>query len=197
MSPAYEFEDTAEDRDNAVVAKTATEKLQEVTNAILLLCSDLPTSRRLVPSEFVLTNLQKSFTFAQATAIRKAISFVLATDMHSMLRDMVREGMARIVIKNGKIKTKLTFNVATTGVAAQQKAELRARELGELLRRHAGRARRRLLRRQQLEQGDRQHGQRADVRRDHDEHEEMIGEVEINFQTETFASRDIAPSAES
>jgi hypothetical protein len=118
----FTFTDTAEDTNKGITGKTATEKALEVAFALIAETGNLkdpakPLTRAdfgipadPIPSTFSLT----SFSEAQVKTVRKAIGQSLATSMIEHLREMAREGMARIVVTNGKILTKLTFNVTAT-----------------------------------------------------------------------------------
>jgi hypothetical protein len=193
VTPAYTFKDTAEDTVNGIPAKSANEKLKEVAGALLLATSDLPESRRLTEEQVAIDSTQKSFTLAQARLIRTAISFVLATDMRGVLREMVREGMARIVVTNGVLKTKLTFNVTSNEVAAKQKASYHRDSASAYIRGHAG-----------VWWGGVTAGadwSQVNVNTVNEQtfdqltmSTEMIGAVDLNFRTETFPPRDIVPA---
>jgi hypothetical protein len=187
----YVFEDTPA---NGANPKTGNEKLKEVAASLLLATDDLPESRELKPAD-VDVGAATSFTDDQVRAVHTAVGFLLAFDMRNMLRDMVREGMARIVVRDGKILTKLTFHVGTTEQKQitrdnYQKAGLTAYIHGE-----AG-------------------GFWGKIRAGADFNfvnvstinetsfdeltmsADIIGQVEINFRTETFPPRDIALPAE-
>jgi hypothetical protein len=79
-----------------------------------------------------------TFTDAQVAMIRRAIGLTLASNMMDHLRAMAREGMARIVITEGSIRTKLTFNVNSTEVQATQKAKYDRESFGANIRGSAG-----------------------------------------------------------
>jgi hypothetical protein len=187
----YVFEDTPT---NGANPKSGNEKLKEVVASLLLATDDLPESRRLKDAD-VDVGTATSFTDDQVRAIRTAIGFLLAFDTRNMLRDMVREGMARIVVRDGKILTKLTFNVATTETALRTQSNYNRAKLDAYIHGEAGGlwgkiragADFSVVNVSAVNQGS------------FDEltmSTEMIGEVEINFRTETFPPRDIALPAE-
>jgi hypothetical protein len=194
VRPAYVFEDTAADAQEGREAKPGNEKLKEVAESLVLATDDLPESRKLAPAA-IQVDSATSFTAEQVQAIRPAIGFLLAFDMRNMLRDMVREGMARIVVRDGKILTKLTFNVETTERAEAQRDRYQKSSLDAYIHGEAN-----------YLWGKWKAG--ADLNfvnvntineTSFDEltmSTEMIGQVEINFRTETFPPRDIALPAE-
>jgi hypothetical protein len=138
----YKFEDTVGDTTKGITAKTATEKALEVAFALIAETSNLrspskPLTRAdlniptdPIPTAFSFTE----FTDPQLIAIRKAISQSLATTMMDHLRAMAREGMARIVITEGEIFTKLTFNVSTTEVDTRRKDDYHRDSAGAYIR---------------------------------------------------------------
>ncbi|MCY1018227.1 hypothetical protein [Pyxidicoccus sp. MSG2] len=117
----YTFQATPADPDSGAPAKTAHENLLEVVNALIAETADNKT-----PLQFVTPNdipsSATSFTAAQVTLIRDAVAEMLAINMISHLRAMAREGMARIVVSNGEILSRLTFTVASTDAQSVQRS---------------------------------------------------------------------------
>lgn len=115
---AYDFEDTT-DTSTGVVTTAAT-KIKTITDTLILETSSLGNGK--------LTGILLSDPVAEAevTKIRTAISLLLASNMMSQLRAMAREGMARIVITEGSITSRLTFKVETTDIDIRQASQYRA-----------------------------------------------------------------------
>jgi hypothetical protein len=116
----YTFTDTPEDTAAGISAKKASEKLNAIATNLNLATQDLPEGRRLKLPEN--SNNTNTFTAEQITQIRQAVGALLATSQLSILRTMAREGMARIVVDEGEILTRLTFNITTTETQAKQKS---------------------------------------------------------------------------
>lgn len=116
--PETPFTDTPADAQTGAKAKTASEKLQDILNALIVETKGLPEAQRLTRAEASLGIAQDAnvikFSKEQVEKIRTAIGASLATNMIAQLRQMARDGMARIVITDGEILTKLTFNITAT-----------------------------------------------------------------------------------
>jgi hypothetical protein len=139
----YTFQATAADPANGVTARTANDNLQAVVDALILETAVLPAATRLTRAPESLDIPQGNtsiitFTATQIARIRTAIGQTLASNMMDHLRAMAREGMARIVITDGSIRTKLTFNVTSTEVQATQKAKYNSQSFGASIRGSAG-----------------------------------------------------------
>lgn len=137
----YIFQDTAADPANGVTGSTAAQNLQAVVEALISETSVLKSPA--VP--LTRTNLgiavgdtPINFTASQIALIRQAIGQTLASNMLDYLRAMAREGMARIVITDGSIRTKLTFNVTSTEVQTTQKAKYNRKSFKTNIRGSAG-----------------------------------------------------------
>ncbi len=137
----YTFKDTTANLAEGVEAKTASEKMQAVVEALISETAGLKapavpltrTSLGIAQGDTPIT-----FTDEQVAMIRRAIGLTLASNMMDHLRAMAREGMARIVITEGSIRTKLTFNVNSTEVQATQKAKYDRESFGANIRGSAG-----------------------------------------------------------
>ena len=142
----YTFKPTEADTVNGIVAKTANENFQSVVDALVLETSGLELGNRLiripvtatVPPALVTDSslaipvadgTSIKFNSDQVAKIRKAIGILLASSMMSNLRAMAREGMARIVVTEGSIRTKLTFQVSSTEIQQKQQASYRRNSL--------------------------------------------------------------------
>jgi hypothetical protein len=139
----YTFQATAADPANGVTGSTASQNLQAVVEALISETAVLPAAARLTRATTSLNIPQTdtsiaTFTAAQIALIRTAIGQTLASNMMDHLRAMAREGMARIVITDGSIRTKLTFNVTSTEVQATQKAKYNSQSFGANIRGSAG-----------------------------------------------------------
>jgi hypothetical protein len=113
--------------------------MQAVVEALILETAVLPAAARLTRATTSLniaegTTSILTFSAAQIGLIRTAIGQTLASNMMEHLRAMAREGMARIVITDGSIHTKLTFNVTSTEVQATQKSKYNSQSIGANIR---------------------------------------------------------------
>ncbi len=137
----YTFKDTAADPANGVTGSTASQNLQAVVETLISETAGLKapavpltrTSLGIAQGDTPIT-----FTDAQVAMIRRAIGLTLASNMMDHLRAMAREGMARIVITEGSIHTKLTFNVSSTEVQATQKSKYNSQSFGANIQGSAG-----------------------------------------------------------
>lgn len=137
----YLFEATAANAANGVEAKTAINNMLAVVDALVAETNGFPETP--VDQRLDRTKLSPvpstgpgpfSFTPAQIGLIRTAIGQTLASNMLDHLRAMAREGMARIVITDGSIRTKLTFNVTSTEEQKTQKDRYNRQSFGANLR---------------------------------------------------------------
>lgn len=117
----YEFKDTTDDITG--VLTTAATKIKTITDTLILETSSLD------PGKLKGDLLSNIVGESEVTKIRTAISLLLASNMMSQLRAMAREGMARIVITDGSITSRLTFKVETTDIDIRQASEYRASNL--------------------------------------------------------------------
>jgi len=122
----FTFTATPANPDTGAVAKTANEKFQDVVDALVAETRSLstPLTRGTGSLNIPADNTTlAAFTAAQVTLIRTAIGATIARTMIEHLRAMAREGMARIVITNGEILSKLTFNVTATDAQSKQASQ--------------------------------------------------------------------------
>lgn len=131
------------------------------------------------------TTTATKLTSAQITDIKEGCGAFLAKNMMDNLRAMAREGMARIVIDEGEILSRLTFTVSTTDVEATRKStyekETKNRKFGGGIgflgfRIGGGAKRSNLIVKTMNERTYSRVSMNA----------EMIGQVKIHFHTETF-----------
>lgn len=134
----YVFTDTDADPATGAPQKLAVDKMQAVVSALIDETKVLAT-RNLQPlTAAVLTiGTERSFTAAQVTAVRTAIGQTLAVSMIDHLRALAREGMARIVVTEGEILSKLTFNVAATDEQRRREEEFTRTSMGVNVRANA------------------------------------------------------------
>ena len=145
----YIFSETAADSVNGIVKKTAQENMRAVIDALILETAGLEDNRlthvKLGVQDLDTTTPPKPkvdkdkpvykdhktlyFETEEILLIRKAIGMILATSMMSHLRAMAREGMARIVITEGEIETKLTFQVSSSDDQKTQQAKYQSDSL--------------------------------------------------------------------
>lgn len=127
VRPAFEFTDTPADPATGINAKPAHEKLLEVAGALIS-----ETRHNNVPLQFegehAIVDGATKFTEGQAGLARAAVREMLAIGMIEHLRAMAREGMSRIVITEGELMSKLTFNVTATSQQEVQKSRYRKDE---------------------------------------------------------------------
>jgi len=137
----YPFTATAANAANGVEAKTAIDNMLAVVDALVAETKGFPKTP--VDQRLDRTKLSPvpstgpgpfTFTPAQIGLIRTAIGQTLASNMMDHLRAMAREGMARIVITDGSIHTKLTFNVTSTEEQRTQKAKYNRQSFGANIR---------------------------------------------------------------
>ena len=123
----YTFADTV--ASDTTTGKTANEKFQEVVEALITETANLkppatPLARDSSSLNVAATDTTvNGFIAAQIPFIRGAIGASLATSMIDHLQAMATEGMARIVVEEGEIFTKLTFNVTSTEVQTRQESQ--------------------------------------------------------------------------
>jgi hypothetical protein len=194
----YTFIATVADAVNGITAKTDRENMLAVVDALVLETKGLGagkltrvmlgflelTSTGAEPSQ---TRALMLFTEAEVVLVRKAIGVTLASSMMDHLRVMAREGMARIVITEGSIRTKLTFSVVSNEEQKTQQAKFRSDSFNV-----GGSARAR------WGWGSAAIGSNYSKLNVNTVNEvstasitvntEMIGEVNLKFKTETFAS---------
>ncbi|RYZ42157.1 MAG: hypothetical protein EOO71_08980 [Myxococcaceae bacterium] len=117
---AYTFKEVPADAETGTPAKTAHASLLEVVSALLE-----ETKGNKIPLVFATPNeissSATSFTAAQVELLRAAVAEMLAIKMITHLRAMAREGMARIVVSNGEILSRLTFTVTSTDAQTVQR----------------------------------------------------------------------------
>jgi hypothetical protein len=122
VRPGYTFADIPANEETGAAPKRGDEQLSSVVQALIT------ETRSLVGQNLNLTldklNISPgdtSFDTTQVQKIRESIGALLATNMVEQLRQMARDGMARIVITEGEIMTKLTFNITTNELQEKQK----------------------------------------------------------------------------
>lgn len=140
---SFTFQPTDANSETGALAKTANQKLQEVVSSLVEETQALPAPYKLTRAEDSLNISSTSdqivkFEDAHIQLIRPAIGRMLATSMMDTLRSMAREGMARIVITNGEILSKLTFDVNATSEQSKQTNEYHSDSLGVSARARAG-----------------------------------------------------------
>lgn len=116
----YKFEPTTD----GGVTTTDDQRKQAVTDALIKETAGLGTNK------LTGTLLSLTVTGLEVTKIRTAIGLMLASSKMDHLRAMAREGMARIVITEGFINTKLTFKVDTTETDIKQASQYLANSRG-------------------------------------------------------------------
>jgi hypothetical protein len=120
----YKFEETT---DGDVITTGETRK-KAVADALIAETAGLG-AKKLTTSVFSLV-VTDAVTEDEVKKIRTAISLILASSMMNHLRAMAREGMARIVITEGFINTKLTFKVDTTETLIKQETQYSSNSRG-------------------------------------------------------------------
>jgi hypothetical protein len=185
---SFTFEATAAAEGQS--AKTATEKLQDVVNALISETSSLrppakPLTRESDSLNIAADATATKFTDEQTRVIRPAIGALLATSMMDHLRAMAREGMARIVITNGEIMTRLTFSVNASEIDTRRKTDYSRHDAGAYIRGSGG-----FLFGRVSAGASWNHVRVNTVNETNFDSltmsTEIIGQVKINFKTETF-----------
>lgn len=135
----YTFQATAANLANGVTGSTASEKMQAVVEALILETAVLKTPAvPLTRTNLAIEGAATAFTTNQIALIRQAIGQTLASNMLEALRAMAREGMARIVITDGEIFARLTFQVNSTEAQSTQKAKYNSESFGAYIQGSAG-----------------------------------------------------------
>ena len=116
----YKFEPTTD----GGVTTTADQRKQAVADALIKETAGLGAKNALTGS------LSTIVLEDEVKKIRAAIGLMLASSKMDHLRAMAREGMARIVITEGFINTKLTFKVDTTETDIKQASQYLANSRG-------------------------------------------------------------------
>ncbi len=120
----YTFKGIPENSDEGTPGKTASEQIKEVMDALIANTSNLEEPLSLNDSSTEGDDEKgKKFKGNVVKTIRQKIAESLAQSMIDHLREMAREGMARIVVSDGEILSKLTFKVTST--EADRKAKSR------------------------------------------------------------------------
>ena len=119
ITQGYTFKSTTDAATG--VTTTADTRKKAVEDALIAETAGLGEGKKLTGPLLSLT-----VTALEVTKIRTAISLMLASNMMDHLRAMAREGMARIVITEGFLNTKLTFKVDTTEAHIKQEAQYRS-----------------------------------------------------------------------
>lgn len=118
VRPDFVFDNTPADSATGAPEKTGNAKLKEVARAL-----ELETRSLRQPLTLTVGDDVASFKAEQITDIRQALAQALAVSMIEHLRAMAREGMARIVISDGELLSKLTFKVNSTETDAMQQSK--------------------------------------------------------------------------
>lgn len=121
VRPDYQFQDVLEDPKTGAAKIDANQQLTDVVNALIAETAGLDSGISITGADLKLDPAAKSFTAPQVARIRAAMGRLLATNLYKYLRDMARDGMARIVVTEGEIMSKLTFSISTTTMQQKQK----------------------------------------------------------------------------
>ncbi|MFY0527134.1 hypothetical protein ACN28I_29655 [Archangium gephyra] len=108
----YVFVGTPKNDDLGIPEQTARENLILVADALVKEVKNASPEFTFVEEDIQTT--QESFTEDWVNKARDAVSRQLAKSMIEHLRAMAREGMARIVVTNGELLSRLTFKVNAT-----------------------------------------------------------------------------------
>lgn len=130
----FEFTDTAADGDTP--AESGNAKLNKVYKSIVeqRLAKFWSTTGEPVKPAEISANTVKSFTKEQVQKIRAGVARSLATTQMDQLRGMASQGMARIVVDQFEIFSKLTFHVASTDIDATSKASYQQQQASAYVR---------------------------------------------------------------
>ncbi|AKI98974.1 hypothetical protein ATI61_106353 [Archangium gephyra] len=109
----YEFVLTAANDELDIPERTARENLILVGEALAKEVKSVSPDFTFDPTKHIQAG-KESFTEAWVTDARAAVGRLLAKSMIEHLRAMAREGMARIVVTDGELLSRLTFKVNAT-----------------------------------------------------------------------------------
>jgi hypothetical protein len=127
---SYSFKDKPADPANNIPGETALQQINKVGEALVRATSGLPAADQLVytPSSDT-TSDANGYRFGATFADKafKAVGKLLAKTMIEHLRAMAREGMARIVITDGELLSKLTFRVDAMEVDSVRTSQYKQR----------------------------------------------------------------------
>lgn len=133
----YTFTDTPASGDKP--AEPGADKLKKVyENIVNVRLADVFKPTGTIDKPAALAAGATKFTKEQVVLINQGVGRKLATGMMEHLRAMAREGMARIVIDNGEILSKLTFNVSSTDIEATSKSNYHRDQANAYIRGKAG-----------------------------------------------------------
>ena len=114
--PGRKFVGIEEDEAKGVPGKSAADQALEVANAIVLDSQKLKPLATPLTVEEIYPVGADSIRGPQVMAIRTASGLLLAKGSQDVLVEMARMGMARIVVTNGEILSKLTFRVSASEI---------------------------------------------------------------------------------
>jgi hypothetical protein len=192
----YSYPDVPADTARGRPAVTGNQVLQQVVEALVAETRRGPAAHQLTREKLGLpetdTNV-KTFTGVQVAMIRDSIAYTLAAVERNQLAEMVRQGMARIVIDRGELLTKLTFNVTSSEVEQRTASEFNRTQAGAWVRGGAWAG-----------WGMIQGGGSWNHLKVNTVNEssfdsltmstEMIGQVKLNFKTDYFPAAEITPT---
>jgi len=188
---SYVFKKTAADPNNNIPEHSAKEKIVLVAETLVgdatgLVDKDGPLTFALDSNAFSTdTGQTYSFTSDWVTRARGFVGQLLAKTMIQHLRAMAREGMARIVITNGELLSKLTFRVESSEMEKKRESDYRSERLAASLGLRYGSRRFRVdldasYENMKVNTVDSESFDSVTMSA------EIIGQVKINFRTETF-----------
>jgi hypothetical protein len=126
VNSGYKFKKKPAKPNAGYAGETAKEQLNKVGQALVLETSGLADAYKISFDPLTHatgTDDEASFTQAFVLDVYPKISKLLAKTMIEHLRAMAREGMARIVVTDGELLTKLTFRVEATEIEAKQTSD--------------------------------------------------------------------------
>jgi hypothetical protein len=132
---SYKFTSIAADPANNIPGETALQQATKVGEALVRATSGLPAADQLafVAADVVTDAAGAYFTATFADKAFKSVGKLLAKTMIEHLRAMAREGMARIVITDGELLSKLTFRVDAHEVDSVRTSQYKQRSFSASL----------------------------------------------------------------
>lgn len=121
VRPNFTFPQISPNSETGTVEQTPKGQFYQLVKALINETKGLTKGLNLTEQTLNLADDTSFFNQTQVETIRNSIASLLATNMIDQLREMARDGMARIVITDGEIMTKLTFNITTTELQEKKK----------------------------------------------------------------------------
>jgi len=123
IRPGYEFPGVKADPETGASKQDPSDQFNDVVEALSEETKKLDTPLQITRESLGITQSATKFSPEQVNKIRASIGLVLAKTMLDHLKQMARDGMARIVVTDGEISSKLTFHISTTTLQERQQEQ--------------------------------------------------------------------------